>query len=73
MANFLPNVACVIDINPAKQNTFIPHTATPILSPENAFLKHKIDAVLVTNPNYFNEVKETLKVLGEENLPVELL
>ena len=61
MASILDNVVCVIDINPKKQNCFIPASTLEILSPENAFKKHRIDCVLVMNPNYLEEVKKVVR------------
>lgn len=57
LANELRGAVCVIDINPNKQNCFIPKCALEILSPDSAFLKYKIDLILVMNPNYESEIK----------------
>lgn len=73
MANVLENIACVIDINPRKQNLFIPRIGVPILSPEHAFLRYPIDAVLVVNPNYYDEIKAHLQYLHKENVAIVLL
>lgn len=57
LANELQNAICVIDINPNKQNCFIPKCALEILSPDSAIKKHNIDLILVMNPNYEDEIK----------------
>lgn len=60
IASSIKNIACCIDINPKKQNRFTPKTAIRVLSPENALKEYTIDCVLVMNPNYLSEIKETL-------------
>lgn len=60
LCNMLDNVKCVIDINPNKQNCFIPKSGIPILSLKNAMLKYKLDLILVVNPNYLKEVKNMI-------------
>lgn len=57
LANMLDNVKCVIDINPNKQNCFIPKSGIPILSPKSAMIEYKLDLILVVNPNYLKEIK----------------
>lgn len=61
LANELENVVCVIDINQNKQNCFIPKCGIEILSLESALKTHKIDLILVMNPNYKNEIKALCK------------
>lgn len=52
-------IKCVFDINPNKQNGFIPGTGHPIFSPTE--LKHlKIKHIVLMNPNYKEEVLEFL-------------
>ena len=47
-----------IDINPAKQNKYLPVTGLHVLSPESAFEHLKPgDVIFVMNPNYFDEIK----------------
>lgn len=46
---------CVIDINPAKQGHFLPVTACPILSPEDAHARG-VRGALVMNEVYFKEI-----------------
>jgi len=47
----------VIDINPNKQNRFIPITGQKIVSPK-IFEKEKIDSVIIINPVYEKEIKK---------------
>lgn len=49
----------VIDINPAKQNKFIAHTAHRIYSPD-IIKENKIKTILVMNENYKNEIEKTV-------------
>lgn len=49
-------VHCLIDLNPAKQEKFVPLTAHPIRSLENA-LRDGVATALVTNPNYEDEIR----------------
>ena len=61
IANEYDNICCAIDINPNKQNCFIPKSGLEILSPKQAFERYKIDYVLVMNPNYLDEITSTLQ------------
>lgn len=47
---------CVIDINPAKQGHFLPASAYPIVSPEQARVRG-ITAAIVMNEVYFGEIR----------------
>lgn len=54
--NRLPDFA--IDINPAKQEKYLPATGLRVLSPESAFkYLNPGDIIFVMNPNYFNEIR----------------
>lgn len=53
----------VVDINPAKQGTYIPCTAQEIVSPE-ALIEYNPQTVFIMNPNYTVEVGKNLKMLG---------
>ncbi|MCB1876471.1 MAG: methyltransferase domain-containing protein [Chromatiales bacterium] len=47
-----------VDINPAKQNKFMPVTGVPILSPGAALPRlHKGATIFVVNSNYFDEIR----------------
>lgn len=49
----------VVDINPNRQGTFMAGTGQEIVSPD--FLQeYKPDSVIVMNPVYYNEIKQTL-------------
>ncbi len=52
-------LACVVDLNPAKQGGFLPKTGHPILSPEELEEQGIASAVLL-NPNYEQEIREML-------------
>jgi SAM-dependent methyltransferase len=56
-------VEVAIDLNPAKQNCFMPVSATPIVSPEEA-LRRGVRSIVVMNPNYLKEIDAQLKALG---------
>jgi SAM-dependent methyltransferase len=52
-------VQYVVDINPRKQGMYVPGTEQQIVPP--CFLKaYAPDVILVMNPNYFDEVRETI-------------
>ncbi len=52
-----------IDLNPAKQNCFMPVSATPIVSPEEA-LSRGVRSIVVMNPNYLKEIEAQLTALN---------
>jgi nucleoside-diphosphate-sugar epimerase/SAM-dependent methyltransferase len=52
-------LACVVDVNPAKQGKFVAGTGHRIISPEE-LTAHRPAAVLVLNPNYLPEIAERL-------------
>lgn len=59
----------IVDINPHRHGKFIPGVGKQIMAPE--FLKsYKPDIVIVMNPVYCNEIKQTLDGMG---LTVELI
>lgn len=48
-----------IDINPAKQNKYLPVTGLPVLSPESASEELRPgDIIFVMNPNYLDEIRQ---------------
>ncbi len=53
-------IHCLIDINEKKQGGFLPVTAHPVLSPEQA-LGEGITEILVMNPLYIDEIGKLLK------------
>ncbi len=52
-----------VDINPRKQNKFIPGTGQKIVAPEQ-MAAYQPDIVIVMNPLYEQEIKEMLKGMG---------
>lgn len=56
-------VKYVVDINTKKQNCFIGGTGHPIYSPEH-LTREKVDAIIVMNTNYEEEIKQILKNLN---------
>ena len=54
-------LAGIVDVNPAKQNKYLPGTGHPIVAPEAAA---GAGTVLVFNPNYVAEVRATVARLG---------
>jgi len=65
-------LACVIDVNPAKQGRHIAGTGHRILGPEGACLE-RLATVLVLNPNYLDEVRGQLVQMGSPALVVNAL
>jgi hypothetical protein len=49
-------VACLVDINPNKQDRFVPGTGHPIVAPAR-LREQGVRDVVVTNPNYLAEVR----------------
>lgn len=56
-------IAHVVDINPKKQNTFLPGTGQRIVSPR-ALLDDPPQAVIVMNPVYTSEIRAELSRIG---------
>ena len=56
-------VKYVIDINPVKQNKFIAGTGHSIFAPE-ILLKDPVEAILVMNENYIEEIKNQISRMG---------
>lgn len=52
-------VDCVVDLNPRKQDCFLPGTGHPIVAPD-ALVQRDVATVVLLNPNYYDEVSETL-------------
>jgi SAM-dependent methyltransferase len=65
-------IACVVDINPAKQGKYIAGSGHPIIAPEAA-VSRGIAAALVLNPNYLGEVREALARHGSRAVVVDLM
>jgi hypothetical protein len=56
-------VAAVVDINPAKQNSFLPGTGHEIIAPDR-LRELRPDRVIVMNPVYTAEIKKQLDEMG---------
>lgn len=57
---------CIVDVNPNKQNCYLPGTGHPIVAPQDLILRNVNKAILM-NPNY---LEENLKLLSD--LKIEL-
>jgi SAM-dependent methyltransferase len=57
------NIQGVIDINPKKQNKYIGGTGHLISSPE-ILLSKNINEIIIVNPNYKNEIEDTISKLN---------
>jgi hypothetical protein len=56
-------IDCVVDINPGKQGCFLPGSGHPIIAPD-ALRDRDVAAVLITNPNYHDEIVARLREVG---------
>ena len=57
------NVQYIVDINPHKHGSFVPGTGQQVVAPD--FLgEYKPDLIIITNPNYGEEIKRTVANLG---------
>lgn len=56
-------IAAAVDINPFKQDKFLPGSGHPVIGPE-ALTDLKPDLVIVMNPIYVPEISDTLEDLG---------
>lgn len=61
----------VIDINPNKQNGYLPKTGLQVWSPLNAKY-NEIKAIIVVNPNYLNEIQQLCSNLSYEPILIPL-
>jgi SAM-dependent methyltransferase len=62
----------VVDVNPRKQGMYVPGTGQLVVPPD--FLRSYIpDVIIVMNPNYVHEVRETISAMGltSEVVPVQ--
>lgn len=58
-----------VDLNPRKHGRYIPGTAQPVVAP-GYLAKHPVDAILVMNPIYLQEIRQSVK---EMRLSAEIL
>jgi len=63
-------IKCLIDLNPAKQDRFIPISGHPVRSMKSA-VEDGIAAAFVMNPNYLDEIKQMTCGLQIELIPVQ--
>ena len=67
LSNLYPSifekVVGVVDINPKKQSLFTPSTKIRIISDKQMFKESEDgDVVLVMNPNYYEEIKDSIAI-----------
>jgi hypothetical protein len=62
-------VDCLIDINPLKQNRFVPLTAHPVVDWRTA-LAGGVSTIVTTNPNYSAEIRT---LIGDEAGPIRFI
>jgi SAM-dependent methyltransferase len=65
-------IACVVDVNPAKQGQFVAGTGHPIVAPEQ-LAAAGVASVLVLNPNYLEEIAAQLARLRVGAAVVDLM
>lgn len=56
-------VDCVIDLNEAKQEQFMPTSGTKIVSPQTAH-NSGVSTIVIMNPNYEDEIREQILTMG---------
>jgi FlaA1/EpsC-like NDP-sugar epimerase len=57
------SIEYIVDVNPHKHGRFVPGTGQQVVNPE--FLKtYRPDLVVITNPNYEQEIKRAVGNLG---------
>jgi SAM-dependent methyltransferase len=62
----------VIDINPGKQGKYVPGTGHRVFAPAE-WVDRSSGSVLVLNPNYFDEIRTSLRTLRSQIEPVNLM
>jgi len=65
-------IDCVVDINPNKQGGYLPGAGHPIVAPD-ALRDRNVAAVLITNPNYHDEIVARLCDVGLHLPVIDLL
>lgn len=58
-----PQIDCVIDLNVAKQDCFMPFSDTMIMSPDTA-KQRGVGTVIIMNPNHEAEIRAQIKDMG---------
>jgi hypothetical protein len=65
-------LACVVDVNAAKQGCFVAGTGHRIVAPHN-LAGARAATALVLNPNYVDEVRATIAATGLPTTAVDLM
>jgi len=63
---------CLVDVNPAKQDHFLPGTGHAIVAPQD-LLDRQVGIVGVTNPNYLDEITKRMKNLSPDIQALDLM
>lgn len=61
--NITRQIEYVVDINPAKQDKYLPVTGQRVVAPEFV-VSYKPDVVIVTNPTFDEEIRQQVQKLG---------
>src|SRR2546425_10047244 len=65
-------IHCLVDVNPNKQQKYVPGTGHPIIAP--AMIDDAgIEAVIVLNPNYVQEISAALVQQGSRVVVINLM
>jgi len=65
-------IHCLVDVNPNKQQKYVPGTGHPIIAP--AMIGDEgIEAVIVLNPNYVKEISAALRQQGSQVAVIDLM
>jgi 2-polyprenyl-3-methyl-5-hydroxy-6-metoxy-1,4-benzoquinol methylase len=62
-------ISCIIDINPQKQNKYLPGTGHPIVGYED-LTQRNIKSVIILNPNYRQEIAKLLDHSGAKDIKI---
>jgi C-methyltransferase C-terminal domain len=62
-------ISCLVDLNPHKQQKFLPGTGHPIVSYE-AMKTYRITSAVLLNPNYYDD---TIQILSRHQFSVRLI
>jgi hypothetical protein len=65
-------LAAVVDVNPAKQGSFLVGTGHRIIAPRTV-ARLAARTILVLNPNYTAEVNDTLERMGTDAVVIDLM
>jgi hypothetical protein len=64
-------ISCLVDINPGKQGHFVPLTAHPVLSADEA-MRRPLKTIIVANPIYRDEIEAYVRKSGSNAQVVAL-